>query len=87
MKNEKPSQDNKHLYTGLVLNPLFFFPPKRKQTIKSKQNTYRRNNIEYITRTRKKHICKRTIDIFTSGGSRVWKGKVVPVRGIPGQGA
>lgn len=25
MKNEKPSQDNKHLYTGLVLNLLFFF--------------------------------------------------------------
>lgn len=52
MQNEKPLQDNKHFYMSLGLNPPFF----EKETEQSKQNTYRRNNIEYITKTSKKHI-------------------------------
>lgn len=44
---------SKYFYVSLILNPPFL----EKETEQSKQNTYQRNNIEYATKTSKKHIC------------------------------
>lgn len=64
MKNEKPSQDNKHLYTGLVLNLLFFFFFSKKEMnnqikteyIQKKQHWVHHKN-KKETHLRKNHWC------------------------------